>query len=126
MQSGLISCMGIFSFLNPLQKMAKNKGYENIGVEKFEELKRGKNSILIDVRTPFEIKAGKIDNALELDFMDRNFESQLSVLDKDATYLVYCRSGRRSARTCSVMNEMGFTSLYNLSGGYIAWSKSNS
>ena len=125
MKTGLIASMSIISFLNPLQKIGQTKGYENIGVEKFQELMKQDNTILIDVRTPLEINSGKIENALELDFMNRDFESQLSVLDKDATYLVYCRSGRRSARTCSIMHLMGFNSLYNLSGGYLSWSKNN-
>ncbi|NNE27510.1 MAG: rhodanese-like domain-containing protein [Saprospiraceae bacterium] len=117
--------MSFISFLNPLQNIGQSKGYENIGLEKFKELMNEDNTIIIDVRTPNEINSGKIERALELDFMDRDFETQLSVLDKNATYLIYCRSGRRSARTCSVMHGMGFNSLYNLSGGFIAWSKNN-
>lgn len=43
-------------------------------------------------------------------------------ISKDKTVVVYCRSGRRSAHVVSELQEkFGFTNLYNLTGGILAW-----
>ncbi len=73
---------------------------------------------VIDVRTPAEIARGKMKGAHEINFMSSNFKKRLEHLPKDRPYLVYCRSGRRSASACSAMLEMGFSQVYNLRGGY--------
>lgn len=81
---------------------------------------RAKHSNLefIDVRTPAEIAGGKMKGAHEINFMSSNFKTRLEHLPKDRPYLVYCRSGRRSASACSTMLKMGFAQVYNLQGGY--------
>ena len=79
--------------------------------------------IPIDVRTPEEIAEGKIEGALEIDFKGSGFQSKVSKLDKSATYLVYCRSGRRSAKAVKQMEAIGFEKCYDLDGGYLAWQK---
>lgn len=81
--------------------------------------------ILLDVRTPQEIAAGKLEGAVEMDIMNPNFQTQLNELDKQKTYVVYCRSGRRSDRACQMMGEMGFTNYYNLEGGMNAYQQQN-
>lgn len=77
--------------------------------------------VILDVRTPEETADGIIDGAQELDFRADDFREKLSNLDKDAKYLVYCRSGGRSASACSMMKEMGFENVSNLVGGYQRW-----
>ena len=81
--------------------------------------------VILDVRTPGETAAGMIEGAVEIDFRGDNFKDQISALDKDKTYLVYCKSGGRSASACEIMQEMGFEKLYNLDGGYTRWSAEN-
>ncbi len=80
---------------------------------------------LIDVRTPEEIVEGKISTAKEIDFFDENFSSSLLSLDKSVPYVVYCRSGKRSAKTLKMMKEAGFTDVRDLNGGYNNWKKAN-
>ena len=77
--------------------------------------------IILDVRTPGETADGIIEGAQELDFRADDFREQLSSLDKEAKYLVYCRGGGRSASACSMMKEMGFEDVSNLVGGYQRW-----
>ena len=81
--------------------------------------------VLLDVRTPKEIAEGKIQNALEIDYKEEDFKSNLSKLNKDDAYIVYCRSGRRSAETSQMMTEMGFKDVKNLEGGILAWNELN-
>ena len=79
------------------------------------------NTIVLDVRTPAEIAAGKIPGAFDLDIQNPEFKSQVDKLDKAKTYLVYCKKGGRSSRACSIMEEAGFEKIYNLKGGYEGW-----
>ena len=98
--------------------------YQNIENSEFKKLMKQPNNIIFDVRTPKEISEGKISAATE--FADINdapaFETALNRLDKTKNYLVYCRSGARSAKACRIMEEKGFKgSLYNLAKGFSSW-----
>jgi rhodanese-related sulfurtransferase len=78
---------------------------------------------LIDVRTAEEFKAGHLANANYIDFYQKDFISQLEKLDKDKTYLLYCRTGRRSANALEMMKKLGFNEAYNMKGGITQWIK---
>lgn len=67
--------------------------------------------IVIDVRTPDEYAAGHLDGAVNIDATAPGFRDELGDLDTDAAYLVYCRSGNRSAAAAAVMAELGFTNV---------------
>ena len=54
------------------------------------------NFVIIDVRTPEEYASGHIEKAINLDYYSETFKDELNKLDKNKTYLIYCRSGRRS------------------------------
>jgi len=71
---------------------------------------------IIDVRTPEEFADGHIPGALNLSLEDGSLESELGSLDPAASYLVYCRSGRRSAIAVELMASEGFTDVTDLGG----------
>ena len=77
--------------------------------------------IIIDVRTPEEYTNGYIKRAINIDINSGEFISQLEELDKEKTYLVYCRSGRRSASARDTMAQLGFKNIYNMSAGITEW-----
>lgn len=79
------------------------------------------NFAIIDVRTPEEYATGHIENAMILDYYEDNFKDELDKLDKDKTYLIYCRSGTRSGKSLDIMRELGFGEVYNMLGGMIQW-----
>lgn len=76
---------------------------------------------IIDVRTSAEYNAGHIPGALKYDIYTDEFDTALTTLDKDAVYLVYCRSGNRSATAANRMRDAGFTAVYNMLGGFNDW-----
>ena len=100
---------------------AAQSPFTNLSVAEFDKMMH-EDVVVLDVRTPQETAMGKIDGAIEIDVTDPSFAQKTSQLDKDKTYLVYCRSGRRSVSACTAMAEQGFGHLYNLVGGYTAWS----
>ena len=96
--------------------------FKNIGIDEFEKMMEDEGVVVLDVRTPPETAQGMIEGAIELDIKNPDFVQQIQTLDKDKTYLIYCRSGRRSLTACNIMAEQGFSKLYNMLGGYNAWS----
>ena len=93
---------------------------KSVSVEEFEKVLE-QEVVLLDIRTPEEFAQGQIEGATLIDYYDADFTSQLEELDKDKTYAIYCRSGARSGDTLALMQELGFTSVYDLSGGILAW-----
>lgn len=72
---------------------------------------------LLDVRTSEEFSKGCLPSAKNLDYLSDSFIDDLLSLPADKTYLVYCRSGRRSLRVCTLMVNSCFSRVYNLDGG---------
>ncbi len=70
--------------------------------------------IVLDVRTPPEHQESAILGALNIDVTNSNFTSRIEALDKNKTYKLYCRSGRRSGRAEKIMRERGFLMVENL------------
>lgn len=69
------------------------------------------NATVIDVRTPEEFASGHLQDATNIDVQSADFTTQIAGLPKDATYVVYCRSGNRSAAAVAQMEAQGFTSV---------------
>lgn len=81
------------------------------------------NMIILDVRTPEEYAAGHVDGAVNIDFYASDFTGQLKKLNKSDAYSIYCRSGARSGKALVIMNDLGFTNVADLQGGYSSLSK---
>jgi rhodanese-related sulfurtransferase len=71
-------------------------------------------AIIIDVRTPEEFIAGHVRGALLIDFKDASFDAKIAELDPNAEYIVYCRSGNRSAQAAARMREAGIGNIVDL------------
>jgi rhodanese-related sulfurtransferase len=81
------------------------------------------NFVILDVRTLDEYNEGHIENASMLDFYNESFKDDLDQLDKDDTYVVYCRTGNRSRSATDIMVELGFKDVHNMLGGIVQWDK---
>ncbi len=95
--------------------------YKTITIDEAYEIYTSKKAVFIDVRTAQEYDAGHIPGALLIDINSDSFDEMAQKLDKNAVYVVYCRSGVRSARASERMNSFGFKKVYNVSGGFSAW-----
>ena len=71
-------------------------------------------AIVIDVRATDEFAVGHLEGAVNYNVEDGTLEQALPSLDPNANYVVYCRSGRRSAVAVDLMNENGFTQIADL------------
>ncbi len=95
---------------------------KNVNVQEFKELIKNEEGTIVDVRTPGEFNQGNIKNAKNIN-VSGNFAEEIQKLDKNKPVYLYCRSGGRSSRAMQMMTQMGFKEVYNLMGGYMAWSK---
>ena len=85
------------------------------------EAKDDRSFVLLDIRTDAEIEAGHIPGAVSLDFYGPTFRDELAQLDREATYLIYCRTGNRTGQTYRMMRDLGFEKVYDMDGGITEW-----
>jgi rhodanese-related sulfurtransferase len=78
-------------------------------------------TVLLDIRTPGEFAEARLDGAVNIDFYEADFADQIDALDKDTTYVVYCRSDNRSGQAMDLFRELGFTEVYEIDGGIVNW-----
>ena len=111
-------------FFIAMRGVKQNSCFKNTDVKGFKEKMNEQDIVIVDVRTAAEVAEGAIKGAINIDVNSSSFNQKISELDKTKTYLVYCRSGARSARACNTLCGVGFTKVVNLQGGYLAWAAS--
>ena len=86
-----------------------------------EKHKGDSDFVILDIRTPGEYQSGHLQNAFTIDFYSKSFADEIGRLDKEKSYLVYCRSGNRSARSMDLFKKLQFQKIYHLSSGIKGW-----
>lgn len=82
-----------------------------------------KEFVLLDVREPGEVSAGKIEAddylAIPRGLVEMQFIRKVKDLDKPV--VVYCLKGSRGALATQALKELGYKNVYNLQGGLLSW-----
>jgi thioredoxin len=86
-----------------------------------EKIATTANAQILDVRTPEEYVSGHIDNAANVNWNGTDFVAKTAALDKTKPVFVYCKSGGRSKQAAAKLEELGFTTIYELQGGMLKW-----
>ena len=85
---------------------------KEISVQELKEMRdKGEDFQLIDVREEFEYEVSNLGGIL----------IEADKISKDKPVIVQCRSGKRSAAAIMQLEQLGYTNLYNLQGGILAW-----
>lgn len=71
---------------------------------------------VIDVRTPAEFAEGHLEGAVNIDVSAPGFDAAVGELDPAGSYVVYCRSGNRSAAAAARMADLGFGDVTDVGG----------
>lgn len=108
----LIAVLAVLA-LSPLAACAAG-GATALGTQDFLAKTQEPAVVVLDVRTAGEYAAGHLDGAVNVDAEAPTFDSQISSLDKAATYAVYCHSGRRAGIAAEAMTKAGFTNVFRL------------
>ena len=90
-------------------------------VEVAKILKDNPNAVVLDIRTPAEFNEGHIPNAVNIDYKADSFDIELGKLDRDTTYVMHCRSGRRSANSFEIFKKLGFKNIIHMDDGILGW-----
>ena len=95
---------------------------QTITVEELKSrLDNGEQPYVIDVREPHEYEEYNIGAKLiPLGQIQTMQVDEIEHL-KDEEIIVHCRSGKRSAMACQILDTMGFKNTKNLEGGVLAW-----
>ena len=80
----------------------------------------GQKVTIVDVRTPAEFAGGHIQGAINVPNENIGSSAVPALPDLDATILVYCRSGSRSAQAARKLLAVGYTNVIDF-GGIINW-----
>ena len=85
-------------------------------------LEGGEQIVVIDVREPDEFAKGKIPGAYTIPrgVLEMQLDGRLP---HEATVVLYCGGGARSALACKSLADMGYGSVENLEGGWGAWTR---
>ncbi len=75
--------------------------------------------VIIDARRPDEFAGGHIAGAVNID--SATFAERIKDLDPGVTYIIYCRTGGRTAGVRDMMRDAGFSEVYEIQGGISAW-----
>ena len=89
-----------------------------------QRLKENPDAKLIDVREDNEWQAGHAAGAEHLGkgIIERDIEEK--VPDKSTEVILYCGGGYRSALAADVLQQMGYTNVFSMAGGWKAWKES--
>lgn len=80
-----------------------------------------KKYIILDVRTPGEFNSGHIKGAINIDVNQMDVYTKIDKLDKNAKYIVYCRTQNRSQVVGNYMISKGFKEVYKMQDGIVGW-----
>ncbi len=93
---------------------------KNVSPKKAKELIGSENDVfLLDVRTKEEYNESHIKTAHLIPVQE--LEQNIDLIPKDRNVVVYCASGKRSAKACGILKNKGLKALYNIEGGIRQW-----
>ncbi len=112
---GVVVAMLISTYLGD-----KISGYKSVSADEAVRLYNS-GAKVFDVRSSAEYKGGYIGEAVNV--ASTEFADKLNCLqlEMDDEILVYCQSGPRSASVAKKLVKAGYTQVYNLTGGIMAW-----
>ena len=122
----LFVALGVILFLlaaGPLSQYIH--GVKNANTTQTVQLLNHEDGVVVDVCEPKEFQAGHVPKAINLPLS--TLANRLRELDKykNKPVIVACRSGNRSMKGAVILRKHGFATVYNLSGGLLAWEKDN-
>jgi len=93
--------------------------YTDISVAELQTMLANKDFTFINVHIPFEGDIANTDLSIPYNEIEQNLQTLPA--DKDAKIVLYCRSGRMSSIAPETLVGLGYTNVWNLDGGMIAW-----
>jgi rhodanese-related sulfurtransferase len=96
-------------------------GFTEIKAGEAVQMMNRQEPLILDVREADEFKTGHIQGATHIPVGDLDGRISELETEKDQPLLIYCRAGQRSAQAAAVLKRHGFSQVYKLDGGMMAW-----
>lgn len=97
-----------------------NRGsFKDISVSELLVMMENKDFTLVNVHIPFEGDLPKTDLSLAYDSIGQNLDQLVG--DQNAKIVLYCKSDRMSTIAAEELVKLGYTNIWNLDGGMVAW-----
>jgi rhodanese-related sulfurtransferase len=102
------------------QKVSVDSGsYTDVSAVELQTMLASKDFTFVNVHIPFEGNIAQTDLSIAYDQIDQNLDKLPA--DKNEKIVLYCRSGRMSAIAARTLVGLGYTNVWNLSGGMVTW-----
>ncbi len=101
-------------------EFSRSGGYSRITAAQAKALMDRDGVVIVDVRTPAEFAGAHIPGAINIPVETIGTVGPAPLADRDATILLYCRSGARSARAARRLLNLGYSTVHDF-GGIISW-----
>ena len=121
----LVACVGKVSPATPAASSQPAKvsvpggSYTNMSAVQLKAMLVKKDFTFVNVHIPYEGEIVTTDAFVPYNEIEKNLDKLPA--DKNAKIVLYCRSGRMSAIAAETMVRLGYTNVWNMEGGMIAW-----
>lgn len=116
--AGALLVSGCGGSEGPAGSGASGKTYTDISVAQLREMLAKKDFVLVNTHIPFQGEIEKTDLSIPFHEIDERLDE---LPGKGAKIVLYCRSGSMSTDAAETLVERGYTNVYELDGGMIAW-----
>ena len=82
---------------------------------------RASGAVVIDVRDADEHTQAHIPGAVNISLKVLVNQAEQALPDKDALIICYCNGGNRGALGAATLNQLGFTNVHSIAGGFRAY-----
>ena len=114
----LIACQPVRSTSSAASSTNAQAAYKTITVADLQEMLKQKDFLLVNVHIPFEGNLPGTDLSIPYNEIDKHLDQ---LPDKNSKVVLYCLSGGMSATAADVLSGLGYTNIYDLKGGMLAW-----
>jgi rhodanese-related sulfurtransferase len=115
----LVLTTGALLLLSACKGAGSAKGFTDITVAELSTMLESKDFVFVNTHIPYEGEIAGTDAFIPYDDLEQ-YADQLPA-DKEAKIVLYCRSGRMSEIAATALAQQGYSNIYELDGGMIAW-----
>jgi rhodanese-related sulfurtransferase len=103
----------------PAKVSVPGGSYTNVSATQLKAMLDKKDFTFVNVHIPYEGEIAKTDAFVPYNEIEKNLDKLPA--DKNTKIILYCRSGRMSAIAAETLVRLGYTNVWNMEGGMIAW-----